>query len=53
MFVKFLIIATGIIIGGPIYNEDGGEALKNKGFEKSIKAAWAEREPLDYSKLND
>lgn len=53
MFVQFLIVATVIIIGGPIENEGGRQAVMEKGFEQSAKQAWRERKPVDYSKLNN
>lgn len=53
MFVKFLIFSTFLILAGPIENEGGREAINEKGFKEAVSNAWDEKQPLDYSKLND
>lgn len=53
MFVKFLIVATAIFIGGPIENEGGKEAIQAKGLKPALETAIEQGQPVDYSKLND
>lgn len=42
-----------IVVAGPIHNEGGAEAIKEKGVKSAAITALDERQPLDYSKLND
>ena len=39
MIVKFLIFAGIIFTAGPLHNEGGAEAIKNKGLKPAIKQA--------------
>ena len=53
MFVQFLIMAGIIFTAGPIHNEGGAAAIQDKGLKDAALTAVDERDPLDYSKLND
>lgn len=53
MFVPFFIFAIWIAAIGPGHNEGGFDAIEAKGLKAALEQAWEEREPLDYSKLND
>lgn len=53
MFVQFLIFAAIIGVAGPGHNEGGFQAIQDKGVKAAFEQAWDEREPLDYSKMND
>lgn len=52
MFVKFIIVMIGLTAAN-LEIEGGREAIEEKGIKASIEQAIKEREPLDYSKLND
>lgn len=52
MFLKFLFFAT-LITAGAVENEGGREAIQEKGFKAAVQDAWDQREPVDYTKLND
>ncbi len=53
MLAYFFVTLLGIITIGPLSNEGGGNAIRDKGTKVAASAAWEQREALDYSKLND
>jgi len=53
MLAEFFIAALAIFTAGPLHNEGGAQAIEEKGTKVAIETAVANRQPLDYSKLND
>lgn len=53
MLAYFFISSLAIFAAGPLHNEGGAQAIEEKGTKAAIETAVAERQPLDYSKLND
>ncbi|CAB4139822.1 hypothetical protein UFOVP353_47 [uncultured Caudovirales phage] len=51
--VPFIIFFSWIVAVGPVYNEGGDVAIEQKGFKAAVTQAWKNREPVDYSKMND
>ncbi len=53
MIVYFLIMSLAAFTVGPLHMEGGADAIKEKGVREAVSVAWAERDPVDYGRLNN
>lgn len=52
MFAKFLIVVLMQLTAGT-HIEGGFDCYAENGAKPCIESAWENREPVDYSKMND